>query len=51
MDVTGVFIWSAGKTFRVDQEVRKADGTLAAEITNVGGLLNLKSRGTGRCWW
>jgi acyl-CoA thioester hydrolase len=31
-------------SFRIEQEIRKADGTLAAEISNVGGLLDLSDR-------
>ena len=38
------FVWGEGKTFRVQQELRRSDGTLAAEVTNVGGLLDLKER-------
>jgi hypothetical protein len=33
-----------GKLFRVVQQIRRADGSLAAEVTNVGGLLDLKQR-------
>jgi acyl-CoA thioester hydrolase len=42
VDISCVFVWGAGKSFRVEQEIRKTDGTLAAEITNIGGLLDLK---------
>jgi acyl-CoA thioester hydrolase len=38
------FSWGAGKSFRIEQEIRLPDGTLIAEITNVGGLLDLKDR-------
>ena len=38
------FIWGEGKTFRIEQRIRKADGTLAAEVTGVGGLLDLQAR-------
>jgi acyl-CoA thioester hydrolase len=38
------FTWGEGKSFRIEQEIRLPDGTLAAEITNVGGLLDLKDR-------
>ena len=38
------FTWGDGKSFRIEQEIRLPDGTLAAEITNVGGLLELKDR-------
>lgn len=38
------FAWGDGKSFRIEQEIRLPDGTLAAEIANVGGLLDLKDR-------
>ncbi|MFD8999820.1 acyl-CoA thioesterase [Streptomyces sp. NPDC059582] len=44
VDVTCVFVWGDGKTFRIEQTIRKADGTVAAELTAVGGLLDLKER-------
>ncbi|MER6345866.1 acyl-CoA thioesterase [Streptomyces sp. NPDC001595] len=44
VEVTCVFEWSDGKTFRIRQSVVKADGTVAAEIEAVGGLLDLKTR-------
>lgn len=44
VDVTCAFEWSGGKTFRILQEVRKTDGTVAAEITAVGGMMDLKAR-------
>lgn len=44
LDITCAFVWSGGKTFRVEQALRRADGTLAAELTNVGGLLDLERR-------
>ncbi|MEU9477450.1 thioesterase family protein [Streptomyces sp. NPDC048191] len=44
VDVTTRFEWGGGKTFRILQEIRKADGTLAAEVSAVGGLLDLKER-------
>lgn len=44
VEVTCAFEWGAGKTFRILQQIRKADGTVAAEITAVGGLLDLKQR-------
>ncbi|MEU7061424.1 thioesterase family protein [Streptomyces sp. NPDC046197] len=44
VDVTCAFEWGEGKTFRIRQTVRKADGTVAAEITAVCGLLDLKAR-------
>ncbi|MFF9281564.1 acyl-CoA thioesterase [Streptomyces griseosporeus] len=44
VDVTCAFEWGGGKTFRIRQEIRKTDGTLAAQVTGVGGLLDLKER-------
>jgi acyl-CoA thioester hydrolase len=44
VEVSCVFVWGVGKSFRVEQEIRMTDGTLAAEITNTGGLLDLRSR-------
>lgn len=38
------FSWDGGKTFRIHQRLRRSDGTLCAEITNIGGLLDLKQR-------
>ncbi|WP_026248788.1 acyl-CoA thioesterase [Streptomyces sp. LaPpAH-108] len=43
-DVTCAFEWTEGKTFRIRQEIRKLDGTLAAEVTAVGGLMDLAKR-------
>ncbi|MFE9357817.1 acyl-CoA thioesterase [Streptomyces olivaceoviridis] len=44
VDVTCVFEWGEGKTFRIRQEIVKADGTLAAEVVAVGGLMDLAAR-------
>lgn len=44
VDVTCAFEWGGGKTFRLRQELRKPDGTLAAEVTAVGGILDLDAR-------
>ncbi|MFB7114857.1 acyl-CoA thioesterase [Streptomyces sp. NPDC056291] len=44
VDVTCAFEWGGGKTFRILQTIRKTDGTVAAEIDAVGGLLDLKAR-------
>ncbi|MGW4441596.1 acyl-CoA thioesterase [Streptomyces sp. NPDC004682] len=44
VDVTCAFEWTEGKTFRIRQEIRKLDGTLAAEVTAVGGLMDLERR-------
>ncbi|MEV6119248.1 acyl-CoA thioesterase [Streptomyces sp. NPDC052077] len=44
VEVTCAFEWGEGKTFRIGQVVRKADGTVAAEIEAVGGLMDLGAR-------
>ncbi|MFC7883098.1 acyl-CoA thioesterase [Streptomyces sp. NPDC057376] len=44
VEVTCAFEWGEGKTFRIVQAVRKADGTVAAEIEGVGGLMDLNAR-------
>jgi acyl-CoA thioester hydrolase len=38
------FRWPPGKTFTVDQELRRPDGGLVAEVENVGGLMDLEER-------
>lgn len=43
-EVTCTFEWGEGKTFRIEQTIRKTDGTVAAEITGVGGLMDLRER-------
>jgi acyl-CoA thioester hydrolase len=44
VDVSCAFTWGEGKSFRVQQDFRLADGTVAAELSNVGGLLDLDTR-------
>ncbi|MEW2282993.1 acyl-CoA thioesterase [Streptomyces sp. NPDC047841] len=44
VDVTCAFEWGEGKTFRIRQEIVKTDGTLAAEVVAVGGLMDLTAR-------
>ncbi|MEU7743752.1 acyl-CoA thioesterase [Nonomuraea sp. NPDC049158] len=44
VEVTCAFLWGEGKTFRIAQEFRHSDGRLAAEMTSVGGLLDLEAR-------
>ena len=44
VDVTCTFVWGEGKTFRARQEFRRPDGTVAAEVTSVCGLLDLTDR-------
>ncbi|MFE1010642.1 acyl-CoA thioesterase [Streptomyces sp. NPDC058794] len=43
-EVTCAFEWGEGKTFRIVQVIRKTDGTVAAEVEGVGGLMDLSSR-------
>ncbi|MEU0372679.1 thioesterase family protein [Streptomyces sp. NPDC006283] len=42
--VTCQFLYGEGKTFRVVQQILKDDGTVAAEITGVAGMLDLSTR-------
>ncbi|MFE7438741.1 acyl-CoA thioesterase [Streptomyces tendae] len=42
--VTCAFEWSEGKTFRIRQLITKTDGTVAAEVEGVGGLMDLRER-------
>ncbi|MFI8947241.1 acyl-CoA thioesterase [Streptomyces sp. NPDC053750] len=42
--VSCAFEWSEGKTFRIRQVIRKADGTVAAEVEGLGGLMDLTAR-------
>ncbi|GAA3197053.1 acyl-CoA thioesterase [Streptomyces virens] len=44
VDVSCAFTWRGGKIFDIAQTVTRADGTVAAEITAVGGLLDLAQR-------
>ncbi len=44
VDVTCTWIWGEGKTFRVEQEIRRADGIPACEITSIAGLIDLEKR-------
>jgi acyl-CoA thioester hydrolase len=44
VEVSCSFVWGEGKTFRAEQELRRSDGTLVAEVTNTGGLLDLDER-------
>ncbi|WP_411146699.1 acyl-CoA thioesterase [Streptomyces sp. x-80] len=43
-EVSCAFVWGAGRTFRIEQTVRTADGTVAAEVSAVCGLLDLDTR-------
>jgi acyl-CoA thioester hydrolase len=44
IDVSCAFVWSDRKVFRVEQEFRKVDGALAAELAGVAGILDLAER-------
>lgn len=44
VDVSCVFVFGEGKSFRVEQTLTRPDGTLVAEVFNVGGILDLKER-------
>lgn len=44
VEVRTWFLWGSGKTSQVTQRLHRADGTLAAEVTSVSGLLDLASR-------
>ncbi|MEW1654840.1 MULTISPECIES: acyl-CoA thioesterase [unclassified Streptomyces] len=44
VEVSCAFVWRTGKTFVIEQTVRKTDGTLSAEISAVCGLLDLTAR-------
>ena len=42
--VTCRFVYGEGKTFKVEQQIVKDDGTVAAEISGVAGMLDLSTR-------
>ncbi|MFC9620779.1 acyl-CoA thioesterase [Streptomyces sp. NPDC056930] len=42
--VTCQFVYGKGKTFDVAQQILKEDGTVAAQITGVAGMLDLTAR-------
>ena len=44
IDVTCEFRWGTGKTFDFEHQLRRPGGTRVAEITGVGGLLDLDAR-------
>ncbi|GAB7029764.1 acyl-CoA thioesterase [Streptomyces sp. NPDC021749] len=41
VDVSCAFVWGEGRTFRIEQTVRRTDGTVAAEVSAVCGVLDL----------
>ena len=44
IDVSCAFDWDGGRTFRLQQDFHRADGTMAAQLIAVGGLLDLRER-------
>ncbi|MFI7099086.1 acyl-CoA thioesterase [Streptomyces sp. NPDC050161] len=44
VEVSCAFVWGAGKSFRIEQRIVKTDGTPAAEVHAVCGLLDLTTR-------
>jgi acyl-CoA thioester hydrolase len=44
VDVTCGFEWGGGKTFKLAQQIIKEDGTVAADISVIGGILDLAAR-------
>ncbi|MEU4621349.1 acyl-CoA thioesterase [Actinoplanes sp. NPDC023801] len=44
VDVTCRFLWGTGKTFQVEQDYTRADGTPVAAVTGVAGLLDRSTR-------
>ncbi|WP_324192831.1 acyl-CoA thioesterase [Nocardia transvalensis] len=44
VDVTCSWVWTEGKTYRVEHTLTRADGELSATIGYVSGLLDLRDR-------
>ncbi|MEV0622468.1 thioesterase family protein [Nonomuraea sp. NPDC050404] len=44
VEVTCAWEWGDGKTYRVHHLLRRLDGTVAAEVSHVSGLLDLRTR-------
>ena len=44
VDVSCEFSWGEGKTFRIRQEITRVDGTVAAELDSVAGVLDREVR-------
>jgi acyl-CoA thioester hydrolase len=44
VDVSCVFVWGPGKTFGLNQDYVRSDGTVCASLTSVAGLMDLERR-------
>ncbi|AJE80988.1 hypothetical protein SLNWT_0612 [Streptomyces albus] len=44
VEVSCAFVWGEGKTFTLEQSITLRDGTLSAQVTAVGGILDLAAR-------
>jgi acyl-CoA thioester hydrolase len=44
VDISCAFVFGDGKSFRVEQRMSRPDGTLVAEVSNVGGIFDLSER-------
>ncbi|MEV6298951.1 acyl-CoA thioesterase [Actinoplanes sp. NPDC051861] len=44
LDVSCRFLWSGGKTFQVEQDYVRIDGTPVARVTGVAGLMDRATR-------
>ncbi|WP_263164516.1 acyl-CoA thioesterase [Streptomyces sp. SCSIO ZS0520] len=44
VEVSCAFVWGEGKTFTLEQSITLRDGTLSAQVTAVGGILDLTAR-------
>ncbi|WP_063021183.1 acyl-CoA thioesterase [Nocardia niwae] len=44
VEVSCAWEWGTGKTYRVEHVLTRADGVVAATVTNVSGLLDLAAR-------
>lgn len=44
VEITCLFRWGEGKTFEVVHDIRTSDGGIAAQVTSVGGMLDLERR-------
>jgi acyl-CoA thioester hydrolase len=44
VDVSCEFRWGEGKTFQIEQDYTRPDGTQIATLIGVGGLLDLSAR-------